>query len=109
MTDQEEKEEQKIESEGEKAHYLIKSDEWKWAKRKLLHKLSNLDSVKTLKETEDVGLEIRSRKQTIAIILDWLDDIEGVAQQHREQSPNKTALKETEEEDYLHNEEDDYK
>lgn len=107
MDDQEIKEENQIQIEGEKAHYLIKSDDWKWAKRKLLQKLSNLDSVKTLKETEDVGLEIRSRKQTIALILDWLDEIEGVAQQHGEQSPNKIALEQAEEEDYIHENNDE--
>lgn len=102
MTDKEIKEEEKIQQEGERASFLVKSEDWQWAKKKLLQRVSNLDSVNTIKEEGDVGLEIKARKQTIAIIIDWLDDIEGIAQQHREQSPNKMKLKEVEEEDYIH-------
>lgn len=95
---------QKVFEEGEKAMYLTKSEDWKWAKRKLLQKLSNLDSVKTLKEKGNVALEIKARKQTIDIILEWLDEIEGVAEQHLEQ--NKDLLEKYEQEDYIRVEED---
>ncbi len=100
---EEDKETQKVFKEGETAMYLTKSGEWKWAKRKLLQKLSNLDSVKTLKK-ENVVQEIKVRQMTINIILEWLDEIEGTAQQHLEQ--NKELLEKVEEEDYIRVEEE---
>lgn len=105
MAKNNDKETQKVYNEGEKAYYLTKTDDWDWAKKKLLQKLSNLDSVKTLKEeNKDIALEIRSRKQTIDIILEWLDEIEGVAQQHIQQ--NKELLEDVEKEDYINNQEE---
>lgn len=93
------KETQRVFREGEKAMYLVKSEDWQWAKRKLLQKLSNLDSVKTLKEKGNIAQEIKVRKLVIDMILEWLDEIEGIAQQHLEQ--NKKLLEKTEEEDYI--------
>lgn len=95
---------QRVFKEGEKAYYLVRSEDWKWAKRKLLQKLSNLDSVKTLKEKGNIPEEIKVRKRVIDIIIEWLDDIEGIAEQHLEQ--NKDLLEKVEEEDYIHVEED---
>ena len=92
---------QKVQNEGEKAHYLTKNEDWNWAKRKLLQKVSNLDSIKTLKEKEHINQEIKVRKIVIDIILEWLDEIEGIAQQHGEQSPNKLKLNEVQSEDYI--------
>lgn len=92
---------QKVQNEGEKAHYLTKNEDWNWAKRKLLQKVSNLDSIKTLKEKENIIQEIKVRKIVIDVILEWLDEIEGIAQQHGEQSPNKLKLNEVQSEDYI--------
>jgi len=103
MPEEMDPETQKVFNEGEKAHYLTKGEDWNWAKRKLLQKLSNLDSVKTLKEKGNILQEVKVRQMTINIILEWLDEIEGVAQQHAEQ--NKKLLEKVEEEDYIRVEE----
>lgn len=101
MPEELDSETKKILEEGEKAMYFVKGEDWQWAKRKLLQKLSNLDSVKTLKEKGNILVEIKARKMTIDMIIEWLDEIEGVAQQHLEQ--NKEILKKTETEDYIRN------
>jgi len=108
MVKEEDKETQRVHEEGEKAHYLTQNEDWKWAKKKLLQRVSNLDSVKTLKigKGEDTVLDIKVRKLVIDMVVDWLDDIEGIAQQHREQGPNRRELKKVQEEDYIHDEED---
>ena len=99
------KETQKVYKEGEKAYYLVKSEDWQWAKKKLLRKLSNLDSVRTLNKKEDLNQQIKVRNLAIDMILEWLDEIEGTAQQHSEQ--NKELLKKVEEEDYILNTEEE--
>jgi len=102
------KETQQVYKEGEKAHYLVKNEDWQWAKRKLLQRLSNLDSVRTLKrkgsDPETIIRELEVRELAIEMILDWLDEIEGIAQQHGEQ--NKKLLEKVEQEDYILNKEE---
>lgn len=92
---------QEVFKEGEKAHFLIKGKDWQWAKRKLLQNLSNLDSVRTLekilKDKGDVALEIKARTMTIKMVLEWLDEIEGIAEQHK---GNKEAFEDIQKEDY---------
>lgn len=105
MTEETDKETQEVFKEGETALYLVKNPDWQWAKRRLLQKLSNLDSVKTIKEKGDILLEIKARKMTIDMVLEWLDEIEGVAEQHGEQ--NKDLLGDVAKEDYLRSREEE--
>lgn len=102
MSEELDPETQRVFKEGEKAHYLTKSEDWNWAKRKLLQKLSNLDSVKTLKKKGNILQEVKVRQMTIKLVLEWLDEIEGIAEQHAEQ--NRKLLEKVEEDDYLHEE-----
>lgn len=95
------KETQEVLKEGEKANFLINNNDWRWAKTKLLQKLSNLDSVRTLakitENKEDIAVEIKARNMTIKMILEWLDEIEGIAKQHE---ANKKLLGDVQKEDY---------
>lgn len=108
MAEEIDKETQEVLKEGETASFLAKNDDWKWAKKKLLQKLSNLDSVRTLEKTiekkGDVGLEIKARNMTIKMILEWLDEIEGIAEQYEE---NKKLLEDVQKEDYIREEKEE--
>ena len=85
---------------------LVKGDTWKRIKRNLLQKLSNLDSVKTIRKDDagnkrspdEIMNQIEVRSLVIDIILDWLDEIEGDANQGES---NKDALKEVQKDDYI--------
>jgi len=106
MTKELDKDTQKIQQEGEKANGLMRGENWEWAKRKLLQKLSNIDNVKTLDLKKDLKQQIEVRKMVIDMILEWISDIEGINQQHSEQSPRK-LLEKVEEDDYILNTEEE--
>ena len=99
---------QKIQNMQRDVANFVNGDTWKRIKRNLLQKLSNLDSVKTIRKDEsgkertpeDILKQIEVRSLVIDIILSWIDEIEGEANQGE---GNKEILDKVRKEDYIIN------
>lgn len=75
---------QKVLTEGEQIRNLVRDGGWGLAKQRLTDKLIDLQSVNNI-DTDDPNkliLDIQTRKGVIAIVLEWLKEIEGIAAQH---------------------------
>ena len=71
---------------GIKWETFVKGENWQRAKRILLSKLADLDSVSVLREkakgdTNKLLLDIEAKSEAINLILEWIGDIEGKAEQ----------------------------
>ena len=90
----------KILSDGEKIIELTKSDGWGIAKRKLLSKIAVLDSITALPsgDREDRMREIEVRAGVVSIIWEWINDVEGMAQQAKQVSQ---AMRDIREESFI--------
>ena len=78
-------EEQKIALEGEKLTDLVNSNGWDVAKKMLEEKCSMLDSISAVfvegKSAQDIAEEVKLRTSVVAIIRQWIVDVEGTANQ----------------------------
>jgi hypothetical protein len=63
---------------------FVDSDGWKYVKDDLIKKINDLQSLMNVEgETpEQVMLDIKVRKNVIAILLEWIKDVEGQVDQH---------------------------
>jgi hypothetical protein len=93
-------EQQKILSDGQKIIELTKSDGWQIAKRKLLSKIAILDSITALPQgdREDKLREIEVRAGVVSIIWEWINDVEGMAEQAKQVSK---AMQDVREESFI--------
>ena len=97
---------QKIQNMQRDVANFVKGDVWKRVKRNLLQKLSNLDSVKNIRNDdsgkertpEDIVKQIEIRGLVIDLILGWLDEIDGEANQGE---GNREILDEVRKDDYI--------
>lgn len=85
--DREKKEETgKILSEGERVSNFVKSNDWGFIKDKLMKKILDYDSVNGIdlekKSDNDLANELRTRRGVIDVVMGWLREIEGIAEQH---------------------------
>lgn len=88
---------QKLLDDGRELKNLVESSGWQTAKKELLKKLAVLDSITSLPsmKSEDRLLEMSIREGVISVILEWIRDIEGSVEQHKQ---NTKALSEIREE-----------
>lgn len=81
------KETQKIFNEGEKIAEWVKNESWQLVKKKLYDKLITTDSIITTPTDgltpEQILTEYQVRKGAISLILNWINEIEGRAAQHK--------------------------
>ena len=74
-------------SKGQKIANFVNSDDWIMIKGTLLTKLIDFDSIKSIeldkKTPTELGEEIRTRKAVVDVVLDWIKDIEGSADQYK--------------------------
>jgi hypothetical protein len=80
------KETEEVLSEGQRISDFTKSKDWGFIKGFLTNKLIDFDSIKGMelenKTKEQLGEEVISRKGIIDIVLGWVKELEGIAQQH---------------------------
>lgn len=83
---------QKVLTEGEQIRNLTREGGWGLAKQRLTNKLLDLQSINNIDttKTDDVILDIKVRKNVVAIVLEWVKEIEGIAAQHDGNQLNKT-------------------
>jgi hypothetical protein len=78
-------------SDGEKIEALVRSDAWALVKQKLNERIVQIGNIMTLgrdeqgkpTNVENLIAELGARQMVVEIILDWLRDVEGTAEQHR--------------------------
>lgn len=95
----------KLNQEGEETVNFISSEGWRLAKRKLLERVSNLDTIRGLKgkTAEEKIIDIKVRGMVIDMILEWIDEIEGASEMQKEQT--RKVLAEIRDEDYIQRDE----
>ena len=80
------KETDKLVAEQKKIYDFVKSDDWSLIKKKLFDKLITIDSIASVpkegKSAESMLLEYRTREGVVSIVLEWIKDIEGTANQY---------------------------
>jgi len=88
------KDTQKVLNEGERLKSLVENTGWELAKAKLTEKILDLQSIKNLSGVtpEEVVSEIKARNTAVDILMEWLKEIEGSAEQY---AGNKVILEET--------------
>jgi len=90
----------KILQEGQKVADFVKSDAWFMIKAKLEAKIAILDSLSNFPRGEkNAEVEIEKRVGAIAIVREWIDEIEGDAEQHNSNAP--VLLKENDKEEII--------
>lgn len=81
------KETKKVLSDGEQINDLISSRGWSIAKKKLLQKVAILDSISSVPQDIQNPMnrlrELEIREGVVSVILEWLRDVEGTAQQFK--------------------------
>jgi len=90
---------------SEKLNSLVRSRGWGEAKSMLMKKLASLDSITKFveegKTPEEMASDFKAQVSAIAIIQEWLADIEGTSEQHEEFM---ASLENKKEEDYIRRE-----
>lgn len=92
-----------VQTEGQLMRLLIEGDSWPLAKGKLMSKVLDLQSIRNIDDKQDataVVMDIRARNTAAEILIEWLREVEGIADQHKSNTP---LIKE--EEDYVIREE----
>lgn len=81
-------------SEGETLKFLTEHSGWGIARRKLMDKIIDLQSIKNIRASspEEVVADIKARNAAVDILMEWLKEIEGAADQY---AANKVVLEET--------------
>ena len=72
-------------SDGDKLLDLVKSEGWGIAKRRLHESVLAINNILTIsgKDPANIAIELSARQVAIQTILDWINDIEGSAAQHK--------------------------
>lgn len=81
----------KIHREGQAVADFVKSDGWGIAKRMLIEKINLTDSLSATifdgKTSDQIALELQSRANSVQLIKEWLQEVEGTAHQHESNTP----------------------
>jgi hypothetical protein len=87
MKEKPDKETGKILEQGEKLALFVQSEEWQNIKNilfKRLGSISSFDEEELNKKTdEEIGKEMKVRQKVIQVVIDWIDQIEGIPGQHQ--------------------------
>ena len=78
---------------------LVRSEGWSLVKRRLLSKLSALESISLIPDNMEPDrflMEVKTRSGAISIVLEWLKEIEGSAQQFQNNKESFTKIREEE-------------
>lgn len=77
------KEQQEILRKGEKLNNFVNSNDWQYVKDKLNKMIKMVDSIEFLpvNEIKNIEIEVRARNGAINLIRDWINIIEGEAEQ----------------------------
>lgn len=69
-------------------HDLINHDGWALARQKLVDKIMDLQNAFNIEDStaESLLIDLKSRKMSSRILYEWLQDVEGTAQQFEENS-----------------------
>jgi hypothetical protein len=84
--------------EGEHISSLVSSEGWKLAKRALSSRILEIGNILSISKTENAVQELGARQIAIQLVLDWLRDIEGAANQHKS---NKDIYADLQREEYV--------
>lgn len=79
-------------TEGELLQMLVEHDAWPLARKKLTDRILDLQSIKNI-DTSDVQTlvtDIKARNAAVDILMEWLREIEGIADQHKNNQLNVT-------------------
>lgn len=90
---------QHVLSEGEHLANLVKSDGWAVARRKLLERIIAIGDIFQLTDKENLKEELGARQIAIEILRDFLRDVEGSANQYKN---NAEFFRQIQEDNYLH-------
>lgn len=90
------KETAEVLKQGKKVSDFVKSEAWADVKGKLTAKLVDLADITTLGEADPLLLlqEIKTRKLAINLVIGWVREIEGNANQHEANEQTFKAIKE---------------
>lgn len=81
------KDTQKVMLEGQEIDNFTKSDAWNLVKEKLTSRLAAMDSLSTMdftnKTETQIALEVQTRANTVMTIRQWIEEVEGTAEQFR--------------------------
>ena len=96
----------KILSEGELLQDMIRGDGWAIVKRKLTEMISMLDSIKAIpddikQDPVKMSFESRVREGAASILETWLKDIEGTAEQTKQ---NRETMEKKKDNEIIHRE-----
>ena len=88
-------------NEGEKVQSFVESEDWQKIKKELVARLIDTDSVGNIeaKDPQQVVIEMSAKQMAIDIVLGWVREIEGQAEQSREQ--NQEFLKRSRDNEYI--------
>lgn len=89
---------QKVLKDGEILANLVDSDGWKMAKKRLCDSLLTVMDIMTLEKKDDIVQEIGARQLAVQLVMNWISEIEGTANQH---TSNVELLKTMLKEDYI--------
>lgn len=67
--------------EGKEWERFVEGEGWQRAKNLLIQKLSVIDSLTQLPEDGDLIHELKARQGAILLVLEWIKEVEGKAQQ----------------------------
>src|SRR4051812_10539068 len=87
---------QQVLLEGDKIIDFVKSEGWQNARRKLYTKLITVDSISSIPDQMDAAAqldEMRIRRGAISLVLDWIKEIEGSAQQAQNNKHSLTEIR----------------
>lgn len=74
--------EQKVIEEKGKVYEFVKSDNWQIIRKKLIDKIIHFDSISNLLDNECTRQDILGNKKAVKLVFDWLNEIEGDAQEY---------------------------
>ena len=79
------KETQEVLSDGDQLSLMIKGTGWAIARKRLIDQVMDLQSIRNINEAEPekMMLDIKARNTAVDILIDWLKDIEGSAEQFK--------------------------
>lgn len=85
MDEQNLAEDSRLFREGEMLQGFVHSEGWKWAKDRLTEKLMDLQSIMNMDDSspENVILDLKARRMAVELLMSWLRQLEGRADQHQ--------------------------
>lgn len=93
------RETQKVLSDQEKIKLLTEHDGWGIVRKKLLDKLMDMGSILNIQDLspDKITVEVAGRQLAFQVLKEWLDEVEGTAQQFK----NNSELYKEVKDDYL--------